>query len=148
MTAYSMCFGFVRLDLQLPSVDLQHVVLLLCALYAVCSVEVQYKVGDQFLPAASVSEVVPEWGKRLLDEAPVPLPPRGPPVQRCWHASCSKLQQKHSKLSIVRDNSNKLDVAKGDCKSGPCAVKVHFWHVIQYVCMSYLAIGLTSTCML
>ncbi|KAA6429143.1 MAG: peroxiredoxin 6 [Trebouxia sp. A1-2] len=48
----------------------------------VCSVEVQYKVGDQSLPAASVSEVVPEWGKRLLDETSVPLPPRGPPVQR------------------------------------------------------------------
>ena len=70
-------------------------------LCAVCSVEVQYKVGDQSSPAASVSEVVPEWGKRLLDETAVPLPPRGPPVQRCRPDVCSKLQQKFWKLFIV-----------------------------------------------
>jgi len=91
----------VKLNLQLPCVDIQHVAILLCVLYAVCSVEVQYKVGDQSLPAASVSEVVPEWGKRLLDEAAVPLPPRGPPVQRCRHDVCSKLQQKFWKLFVV-----------------------------------------------
>ncbi len=62
------------------------------AVCAVCSVEVQYNAVDQASPAASVSEVVPEWGKRLLDEAAVPLPPRGPPVQRCWHDVCSKTQ--------------------------------------------------------
>ncbi len=109
----------MKVDLQLPSGCLQHVAIVLCVLYAVCSVEVQYKVGDQSLPAASVSEVVPEWGKRLLDEAAVPLPPRGPPVERCWHDVCSKPQQKHSKLFVgntwvvLRDDLDNSDVAKG-----------------------------------
>ena len=49
---------------------------------AVCSVAVRYRLDGQAASLASVCEVVPEWGKRLLDEAPVPLPPNGPPTPR------------------------------------------------------------------
>ena len=56
--------------------------MILCLSVAVCSVEVQYRVDSQAVSSACVSEVVPEWGKRLLDEVAVPLPPSEAPASR------------------------------------------------------------------
>lgn len=45
--------------------------------------DIQYKVESQAAPSSPVSEVVSEYSKRLLDDATVPQPPSGPPVQQC-----------------------------------------------------------------
>ena len=44
--------------------------------------DVQYRVDSQASPSAAVSEMVPEWGRRLLDDAAVPLPPPAGPSNR------------------------------------------------------------------
>lgn len=51
--------------------------------HAVCTVDIQYKVESQAASSSPVSEVVSEYSRRLLDDATVPQPPPGPPVQRC-----------------------------------------------------------------
>ena len=53
-----------------------------CLYGAVCSVDVQYKADSLANPSAAVSEMVPEWGRRLLDDAAVPLPPPASPSNR------------------------------------------------------------------
>ena len=50
---------------------------------AVCTVDIQYKVESQAASSSLVSEVVSEYSRRLLDDATVPQPPSGPPLQRC-----------------------------------------------------------------
>lgn len=47
---------------------------------AACTLDLQYQVDSQAVPAAGVSEVVSEWSSRVLNDAALPLPPKQPPV--------------------------------------------------------------------